>query len=96
MLLYASLTLDALSVAFQDRTPSATMTEHMINVATLMAAAMILLLFYSGLARGAPAQELAALGAGSGTGAVAGLAGAGDSARAACNSTARSTPSPAR
>ena len=46
VLLYASLTLDALSVAFQDRTPSATMTEHMINVATLMAAAMILLLFY--------------------------------------------------
>jgi heme/copper-type cytochrome/quinol oxidase subunit 4 len=46
VLLYASLTLDALSVAFQERTPSASMTEHMINVATLMAAAMILLLFY--------------------------------------------------
>jgi len=46
VLLYASLTLDAVSVAFQERTPSASMTEHMINVATLMAAAMILLLFY--------------------------------------------------
>jgi hypothetical protein len=46
VLLYASLTLDALSVAFQDRSPTVTMTEQMINVATLMAAAMILLLFY--------------------------------------------------
>ena len=46
VLLYASLTLDALSVAFQDRTPNATMTEYMIDVATLMAAAMIVLLCY--------------------------------------------------
>ena len=46
VLLYASLTLDALSVAFQDRTPSATMTEHMVSVSTLMAAALILLLFF--------------------------------------------------
>ena len=37
VLLYASLTLDALSVAFQDRTPTAGMTEQMIDVATLMA-----------------------------------------------------------
>src|SRR5438477_113105 len=35
LLLYASLTLDALSVAFQDRTPRADMTEQMISVATI-------------------------------------------------------------
>jgi branched-subunit amino acid permease len=46
VLLYLSLTLDALSVAFQDRTPSADMTEQMITVATLMAACLILLLVY--------------------------------------------------
>ena len=46
VLLYASLTIDALSVAFQDRTPRADMTEQMINVATLMAAVLILLLVY--------------------------------------------------
>jgi heme/copper-type cytochrome/quinol oxidase subunit 4 len=46
VLLYLSLTLDALSVAFQDRTPSAEMTDSMITVATLMAASMILLLVY--------------------------------------------------
>jgi heme/copper-type cytochrome/quinol oxidase subunit 4 len=46
VLLYLSLTLDALSVAFQDRTPSAEMTDSMITVATFMAAGMILLLVY--------------------------------------------------
>jgi phosphatidylglycerophosphate synthase len=46
VMLYLSLTLDALSVAFQDRTPSAAMTEQMINVATVMAAGLILLLVY--------------------------------------------------
>ena len=46
VLLYLSLTLDALSVAFQDRTPSAEMTESMITVATVMAACLILLLVY--------------------------------------------------
>jgi len=46
VLLYLSLTLDALSVAFQDRTPSAGMTEQMIDVATVMAACLILLLVY--------------------------------------------------
>jgi len=45
-LMYMSLTLDALSVAFQDRTPTAAMTEQMINVATVMAAGLILLLVY--------------------------------------------------
>jgi protein-S-isoprenylcysteine O-methyltransferase Ste14 len=44
VLMYLSLTLDALSVAFQDRTPTAAMTEQMINVATVMAAGLILLL----------------------------------------------------
>jgi branched-subunit amino acid permease len=34
------------SVAFQDRTPRTDMTEQMINVATVMAAGLILLLVY--------------------------------------------------
>jgi protein-S-isoprenylcysteine O-methyltransferase Ste14 len=46
VLLYLSLTLDALSVAFQDRTPSAEMTEQTITVATVMAACLILLLVF--------------------------------------------------
>ena len=46
VLLYLSLTLDALSVAFQDRTPSGEMTDQMIMVATLMAGCMIALLMY--------------------------------------------------
>ena len=46
VLLYLSLTLDALSVAFQDRTPNAEMTEQMITVATVMAAGLIMLLVY--------------------------------------------------
>jgi O-antigen ligase len=46
VLLYASLMLDALSVAFQDRTPSLDMTESMIMIATVLAGGMILLLFY--------------------------------------------------
>jgi protein-S-isoprenylcysteine O-methyltransferase Ste14 len=45
-LLYMSLTLDSVSVAFQDRTPKADMTAQMVNVATLMAAGLILLLVY--------------------------------------------------
>ena len=46
VLLYMSLTLDALSVAFQDRTPGGEMTEAMIMVATVMAGGMILLLVF--------------------------------------------------
>jgi peptidoglycan/LPS O-acetylase OafA/YrhL len=46
VLLYLSLTLDALSVAFQDRTPSAEMTEQTILVATVLVGGMILLLVY--------------------------------------------------
>jgi protein-S-isoprenylcysteine O-methyltransferase Ste14 len=46
VLLYLSLTLDAVSVAFQDRTPNVNMTEQMINAGTLMAAGLILLLVY--------------------------------------------------
>src|SRR5205807_5420073 len=46
VLLYLSLTLDAVSVAFQDRTPKADMTAQMINVATVMAGGLILLLVY--------------------------------------------------
>jgi len=45
-LLYMSLTLDALSVAFQDRTPNAEMTQSMITVATAMAGGLILLLVF--------------------------------------------------
>ena len=45
-LLYVSLMLDALSVAFQDRTPTAELTEQMILAATMVAGAMILLLVY--------------------------------------------------
>ena len=45
-LLYASLMLDALSVAVQDRTPTIDMTEQMIMTATLLAGAMISLLVY--------------------------------------------------
>ena len=46
VLLYFSLTLDALSVAFQDRTPTAEMTESVILIANVLAACLILLLFY--------------------------------------------------
>ena len=45
-LLYLSLTLDALSVAFQDRTPSGEMTQQMISTATIIAGGMIVLLVY--------------------------------------------------
>src|SRR2546429_6424128 len=45
-LFYAPLMLDALSVAVQDRTPTADMTEQMIMTSTLLAGAMISLLVY--------------------------------------------------
>ena len=45
-LLYASLMLDAVSVAVQDRTPNAETTEQMIMTSTLLAGGMILLLVY--------------------------------------------------
>jgi len=46
VLLYTSLILDALSVAFQDRTPTPEMTEQMITVATVIVGGLILLLVY--------------------------------------------------
>ena len=46
VLLYLSLVLDALSVAFQDRTPSAEMTEPLIMAGTVLAGGTILLLVY--------------------------------------------------
>ena len=46
VLLYLSLTLDAVSVAFQDRTPTATMSETTILAANVIAACMILLFVY--------------------------------------------------
>ncbi len=46
VLLYLSLMLDALSVAFQDRTPSEEMTEQMITAETVIAGCTILLLLY--------------------------------------------------
>ena len=46
VLLYLSLTLDALSVAFRDRTPSDRMTDSMIMTESLFAAGLLLLLVY--------------------------------------------------
>jgi len=46
VLLYLSLTLDALSVAFRDRTPTERMTESMIMVESLFAAGLLVLLVY--------------------------------------------------
>jgi drug/metabolite transporter (DMT)-like permease len=46
ILLYLSLMLDALSVAFQDRTPAADTTDSMVMAATLLAGCIILLLLY--------------------------------------------------
>lgn len=46
ILLYLSLTLDAVSVAFQDRTPTAAITETTILAANVIAACMILLFMY--------------------------------------------------
>jgi uncharacterized BrkB/YihY/UPF0761 family membrane protein len=46
VLLYLSLTLDALSVAFQDRTPSASISETTILAANVIAGCMILLFMY--------------------------------------------------
>ena len=45
-LLYLSLMLDALSVAFQDRTPGSGMTEQMILAATVVAGGLIVLFGY--------------------------------------------------
>jgi hypothetical protein len=46
VLLYLSLTLDALSVAFQDRTSSAEMSDQTVMAATVLAGGLILLLVY--------------------------------------------------
>ena len=46
VLVYSSLGLDALSVAFQDRTPTAQMTEAMIRTGTVMAGCLILVLMF--------------------------------------------------
>ena len=46
VLLYLSLVLDAVSVAFQDRTPTASITETTILAANVIAACMILLFAY--------------------------------------------------
>ncbi len=46
VLLYASLMLDSLSIAVQDRTPAGDITEHVIMVNTVFAGGIILLLFY--------------------------------------------------
>jgi hypothetical protein len=45
-LLYMSLTLDAVSVAFQDRSPTPEVTAQMINVAAVMVAGIIVFLVY--------------------------------------------------
>ena len=46
VLLYLSLMLDALSVAFRDRTPSPQMTDSMIMTESLFAAVLLPLLVY--------------------------------------------------
>jgi hypothetical protein len=46
VLLYLSLVLDALSVAFQDRTPTAFITETTIMATSVISACMILLFVY--------------------------------------------------
>jgi hypothetical protein len=46
VLLYLSLTLDAVSVAFQDRTPTDSITDTTILAANVIAACMILLFMY--------------------------------------------------
>ncbi|MET0970836.1 MAG: hypothetical protein ABWY18_16685 [Tardiphaga sp.] len=46
VLLYASLMLDALSIAFQDRTPDANLSDSTIGAATIVAACMLLLFVY--------------------------------------------------
>ena len=46
VLLYLSLTLDALSAAFQDRTPTEDITESMITTGNVIAVCLILLLVY--------------------------------------------------
>ena len=46
ILLYASLLLDALGVAFADRTPRPDMTEQMIAARVFYALAMLALVFY--------------------------------------------------
>src|SRR5205807_3840105 len=46
VLLYLSLTLDALSVAFQDRTASAEVTSRMIMVTSVLDGCLILLLVF--------------------------------------------------
>ena len=45
-LLYASLTLDALSIAFQDRTADADLSDSTLMVANLLAAGLLLLFVY--------------------------------------------------
>jgi hypothetical protein len=46
ILLYASLLIDALSVAFADRTPTPDMSEQMIAANTLITLGLLPLLFY--------------------------------------------------
>ena len=46
VLLYMSLMLDAVSVAFHDRAPTDEMTDSMILASTVLAFGEILLLFY--------------------------------------------------
>ncbi|MDB5653032.1 MAG: hypothetical protein JWQ94_645 [Tardiphaga sp.] len=46
VLLYASLTLDALSIAFQDRTPEVGMAESTIMAANIVAGCMLLLFVF--------------------------------------------------
>ncbi len=96
VLLYLSLTLDAVSVAFQDRTPKADDDRADDHGGDPDGGRPDPAAGLFRLARRAAPQELAALGAGRRAGAVGDFAGAGDRRRRACNSTAASRWSPAR
>ena len=62
-LLYVSLMIDALSVAFQDRTPPPGVTEEMIRSVTMFNGGMILLYLYFVWLAARKTLELAPVGA---------------------------------
>ena len=70
ILLYASLILDALSVAFDDRTATSGNSEQAIMAQSVFSACLIVADALPRLPCGTAPQELAALGADGGAGAV--------------------------
>jgi len=96
VLLYLSLMLDALSVAFGDRTPNAEMTDSMILASTMMAGRPDPADGLLRPARREETQELAALGAGRGPCTVGDFAGPGVGRQRHRATTAASRSCPAR